>query len=87
MILLNGKEGVECEAHVDGIRLEHVSEFKYLERVLESGPDGAEFSRKVTSGRRVPGAIRFLVNVRDLEFECARVLHGSLLVSVFMYGS
>ena len=30
MTVLNGKEGLECEVHVDGIRLEHVSEFKYL---------------------------------------------------------
>ena len=30
VMVLNGEEGVECEVHVDGIRLEHVSEFKYL---------------------------------------------------------
>ena len=30
VIVLNGEEGLECEVHVDGIRLEHVSEFKYL---------------------------------------------------------
>ena len=29
-MILNGEEGLECEVHVDGIRLEHVSEFKYL---------------------------------------------------------
>ena len=28
--VLNEKEGLECEVYVDGIRLEHVSEFKYL---------------------------------------------------------
>ena len=27
---MNGEEGLECEVHVDGIRLEHVSEFKCL---------------------------------------------------------
>ena len=27
---LNGEEGLECEVHVDGIRLEHVSECKYF---------------------------------------------------------
>ena len=42
----NGNDGLECEIHVDGARLEHVSEFKYLECVLdESGTDGAECSR------------------------------------------
>ena len=28
-------------------------------------------SRKVVSGRRVAGAIKSLVNARDLQFECA----------------
>ena len=34
MKVLNREEGVECEVYVDEIRLEHVSEFKYLGRVL-----------------------------------------------------
>ena len=43
-MVLNGKVGLECEGHVDGIRLEHVSEFKYLVCVLdESSSDGADF--------------------------------------------
>ena len=64
-----------CEVHVDGIRLEHVSEFKYLGCVLdESGTNGAECSRKVASGRRMAGAIRSLVNVKDLKLEFAGVL-------------
>ena len=42
MMVLNGEEGLECEAHVDGIRLEHVWEFEYFGCVLdESGIDGA----------------------------------------------
>ena len=44
-------------------------------------------SRKVASGRRVAGAIRSLVNAKDLQFECARVLHETLLVPVLMYGN
>ena len=32
-------------------------------------------------------ALRFLVNGRDLQLECARILHETLLVSVLMYGS
>ena len=53
----------------------------------ESVKDEAECSRKVESGRRVAGAIRFLVNARSLQLECARVLHESLLVPVLTYGS
>ena len=78
---------MECEVHVDGMRLEHVSEFKYLGYVLdESGTDGEECSRKVASGRRVAGAIRSLVNARDWQLECARGLYETLLVPVLTYG-
>ena len=87
MTVLNGEEGLECEVHIDGIRLKHDSEFKYLGGVLdESGTDGAECSRKRVSGRRVPGTIRSLVNARDLQLRCAKVLHETLLIPV-MYGS
>ena len=56
---VDGVEGLECEVCVDGIRLEHISEFKYLGCVLdESGTDEAECSRKVASGKKVAGAIR-----------------------------
>ena len=34
-MVLNGKEGLERDVHVDGIRLEHVSELKYLGCVLD----------------------------------------------------
>ena len=86
--VLNGEEGLECEADVDGIRLEHASEFKYWRYVLdESGTDGAECSKKVASGRRVADAIKFLVNAKDLQIECVRVLHETLLVPVLMYDS
>ena len=45
--LLNGEEGLESEVHVDGIRLEHVSEFKYFGYVLEElGTDREECNRK-----------------------------------------
>ena len=51
-IVLNGEEGFECEVHVDGFRLEHVSKLKYLGSVLdESGTEEAEYSRKVAGGR------------------------------------
>ena len=38
-------------------------------------------------GRRVVGAIRSLVNARDLQLKRARVLHETLLVPVLIYGS
>ena len=46
-----------------------------------------ECSWEVASGRKVAGAIKSLVNARSLQFECARVLHESLLVPVLSYGS
>ena len=42
--------------------------------------------RKVASGR-VAGAVRSLVNLRGLQFECARVLHESLIMPVLMHDS
>ena len=75
MMVLGWEEGLECEVYVDGINLEHVSEFKYLRCVLnESGTDEAECSRKMPSWRRVAGAIRSLVNAMNLQLECTRVL-------------
>ena len=46
VIVLNGEGRLECEVHVHGICLEHISEFKYRGCVLEeSGTEGAECSR------------------------------------------
>ena len=33
------------------------------------------------------GAIRSLNNAKDMQLECARILHETLLVPVLMYGS
>ena len=72
VMVLNREEELECEVHVGGIHLEHDSEFKYLECVLdELGTNRAECSRKVVSGKGVAGAIRSLVNARDLKLEFA----------------
>ena len=79
---------MDCEVYVGGIHLEHISEFKYLGCILdESGTDERECSSKMTSGRRVPGAIRSLVRARDLKHESSRVLHETLLVPFLMYNS
>ena len=59
VMVLNGEEGLEGKVYVDGVRLDHISEFKYLRCVLDkSGTDGAECSRKVPKGIRIAGAIR-----------------------------
>ena len=39
------------------------------------------------SGRKVAGAIRSLINARDLQLQCVRVLHEGLLVPILLYGS
>ena len=84
-MVLNGEVGLESEVHIVGI---HILEFKYLGCAFdESGTDRAKYSRKVASGRRVASAIRSLVNARDLQLECPRVLHETLHVPVLMYGS
>ena len=53
----------------------------------ELGTAGAECSRKVMIGRRVAGAIKSPVNAKDLQLDCARVFHETLLVPVLMYDS
>ena len=73
------------EVYLYGIRLEHVSKFKYVGCVL--GESDIECSRQVASGRRVAGTIKSLVNARHLQLECARILHEILLVPVLMYAS
>ena len=82
VIVMNEEEGLECEVHIDGVHLEYISEFQYLGCILdEVGIDGAESSRKVA------GAIRSLVNARDLQIECVRVLHEKMLIPVLTYGN
>ena len=51
----------------------------------ESGTDESEGRKKVRSVRRVAGVIKPLV--RDLQLECARVLHETLFVPVLIYGN
>ena len=88
VMVLGGEEGLECKVCVDRMRLEYMSEFKYLGCILdESSTDEAECRKKVSSEKRVAGAIRSLVNARGLKLKCARVLHETLFVPVLMYGS
>ena len=47
VMLLGGEERLECEVCANGRHLEHVSEYKYLECVLnESDTDAVKCSRK-----------------------------------------
>ena len=73
---------IKSEIQVDGVRLEHVSEFRYLGCVLdEAGTDGAKCSRKVANGRRVVGAIRSLVM---LGFCSLSVLESCMKHSLYL---
>ena len=88
VMMFSGEKGLGCDIHVDGTRLEQVSEFKYLGCVLnESGTDNQECRRNVESGMKVEGFIRSLVNDMCLQLDCTRVLHEGLLVPVLLYGS
>ena len=53
MILLGRKEGSVWEVSVDRKPLERVLEFKYLKFVL----DGEEYSKSLSGGNKVAGAI------------------------------
>ena len=67
VMVLNRDERFKCEVCVDGIRLENVLEFKYLECVLDdSCTDEEGFCRKVGNGRRVAVLVRSLTNARGL---------------------
>ena len=64
MMVLNRKEELKCEVHVNGIYLDNFSEFIYLGYVLdETGMDGIECNRKMVSGKRVAGATKSLVRI------------------------
>ena len=78
VMVLGGEKELVCEVFVDGMQFEHGTEFKYLECVLdESGTDVAKCRNNMTNGMKVVGAIRSLVNIRDLQFEeYTNVLRG-----------
>ena len=52
VMVMNGEEVLECDVHLEGLRLEHVSKFKYLECVLdEVGTDGKNVVGRWQVGR------------------------------------
>ena len=75
------EKGLVHKVKVNRRKFGQVSEFNYLEIVLEEfGPDGAESYRQVVSGRKVEdSAVMPLLNTRGVRLDCARVLHGNLL--------
>ena len=77
---MNGEEGSEYGFRVDGMILEHVSEFKGLGCVLdELGTYDVECRRKVASGRKVASAISRL----QLSVERFCIRHCSFLFLVW----
>ena len=61
VMVLNEGKGLECEVHVDGIRLENSRNLNIWDVFLTNQAQmGAKCSRKVA------GAIRYLVNAKDL---------------------
>ena len=76
MMVLGGEEGLECHVCMDGICLEHVSEFKYFGCVLDkSGTDEAKCSRKVASG----GEYQVLLGLWLMLGVCSLSLLGSCM--------
>ena len=79
MMALGGEEGVRF-VYI-GCNLSICWNINILDVLNESGINDVQCSR------RVVGAIRSLVNASGLQLECVRVLHETLLMPVFMYGS
>src|SRR5678816_1428656 len=74
-VMVVSEDSPQWEVMLDGEQLEQVSEFKYLEYMLDEKGDDAECSRKVVNVRKVASTIKSLVDVKGLSLECARVLH------------
>ena len=82
------EENTQCQIILDCKQLEQVTEFKYLGYMLnEKGMNDTEYGKKVTSGKKVAGAIKPLVNAKRLSCEHNRVLNESMLLPVLMYDS
>ena len=50
------------------------------------GTGGTESYSEVACRMRIVGVIKFFVNIRSLELECANVLDEVLFVPVIMHG-
>ena len=76
VMVLGRGEGLEC------VVLSRRDTFRY-----ESGTDEAECSRKMANWMRAAGGFGSPVNARNLQLQCARVLHELFLVPVLTYDS
>ena len=86
VMVQGGEEGLEYEVCVDDIRLEHVSEFKYLGCVLEeSGTDEAEFSRKVVGGLQMLLGTWLMLGVCSLSVLGSCISHYWCLFLVWQW--
>ena len=73
-MVVGGEEGLEGEVCVDGMRLEHVLEFKYLGCVLDkSGKDEAECSRRWQVGE----GMQVLLDLWLMLWVCSLSILGS----------
>ena len=90
-MVLGREERLACKVLVLEMRLEYMSNFKYLGYILDEpgtpGTYSVECRRKVVNGRTVMGNIRSLVNDWSLQVGFARVLHEALFVTFLLYGS
>ena len=65
MVVLNGEEGLECEVHVDGIHLEHVS--KWMDRIPHARIKELCEMRKGLGERIDEGVLRWCGHVERME--------------------
>ena len=60
---------------------------KYLGLCWMNVAQKCNMLQECVNGRKVAVAIRFLVNARSLQRECARMLNEAFLILVLLYGS
>ena len=68
------REGLDCEVCVDGMRLDTCHNLNTRDVFWMN------LVQMVPSGREDMGAITSLVNIKNLQLECALGLHEALLV-------
>ena len=68
-MVMNGEEGLECEVYVDGIRLEYVSEFKYLGCVLDETQ--VQMGQNVVGRWRVGGRLQVPLGPKLMLWICS----------------
>ena len=72
-MILNAEEGLDCEVHADGIRLEHVSEFNYLGCVLDES--GTVRRQRTGRGLQVPLGPWIMLGICSLSVQKSCIKH------------